>query len=414
MKRKNEAGNALVITVLALGVLLGMAGLAIDVGTLRYEKRLQQNAADAAAIAGSSNIAYGGVTAGAQSASATNGFTDGTNNVTVTVNNPPGAGPHTGDANYVEVLVAAVQPTYFMRIFGVNSQTITARAVATNVGGGAGSGCLYTLGPPNSAIEGVNINGSAILNAPTCGIVDNGDFNTKGNALDVNAGTFGIAGTWPKQGGTVTCTESATCPTIGMPASGDPLAYLTPPCSSCSGGTAVNISGAGTYTVNPGTYTSISIQGTGGANAPTVVFNPGTYVIDTSAGFNVKGNATISGSGVTFYFTNGATIDATGGGNRLDFQLSPPTSGQYAGILFYQDPNDSAGPQLGGDNQSSFGGVLYFPKAQLTFFGNSVSYNTGIVVADAIALSGNPTVNLEGKAGLPAGVSVIKNAVLVE
>jgi hypothetical protein len=200
MERNRQSGNALVFTVLALGVLLGMAGLAIDVGTLRYEKRLQQNAADSAAIAGASNIAYGGITAGAQNASATNGFADGTNNVTVTVNNPPVAGPHTGAASYVEVLVAAVQPTYFMRIFGVNSQAVTARAVATNLGGGAGSGCLYTLGAPNSSIEGVNINGSAILNAPTCGIVDNGDFNSKGNALDVNAGTFGIAGSWPKQG----------------------------------------------------------------------------------------------------------------------------------------------------------------------------------------------------------------------
>jgi hypothetical protein len=80
----------------------------------------------------------------------------------------------------------------------------------------------------------------------------------------------------------------------------------------------------------------------------------------------------------------------------------------------YQDPNDTAGPQLGGDNQSSFQGTLYFPKAQLTFFGNNVTYNTGIVVADAIALSGNPTVNLKGTAGLPAGVTVIKTAVLVE
>jgi hypothetical protein len=391
-----------------------MAGLAIDVGTLRYEKRLQQNAADSAAIAGASNIAYGGITAGAQNASATNGFADGTNNVTVTVNNPPVAGPHTGDASYVEVLVAAVQPTYFMRIFGVNSQAVTARAVATNLGGGAGSGCLYTLGAPNSSIEGVNINGSAILNAPTCGIVDNGDFNSKGNALDVNAGTFGIAGSWPKQGGTVTCTESATCPTIGMPASGDPLAYLTPPCSPCSGGTPISISGNGIFSLNPGTYTSISISGTGNGNTPTVVLNPGTYIIDTSAGFTVTGNATISGSGVTLYFTNGGTFNTTGGGNNLDFQLSPPTSGQYAGILMYQDPNDTTGPQLGGDNQSSFQGTLYFPKAQLTFFGNNVTYNTGIVVADAIALSGNPTVNLKGTAGLPAGVTVIKTAVLVE
>jgi hypothetical protein len=71
--------------------------------------------------------------------------------------------------------------------------------------------------------------------------------------------------------------------------------------------------------------------------------------------------------------------------------------------LFYQDPNDASGPQLGGDNQSNFGGILYFPKAQLTFFGNNVTYSTGMVVADAIALSGNPTVNLQGQAGLPGG-----------
>jgi hypothetical protein len=199
-----------------------------------------------------------------------------------------------------------------------------------------------------------------------------------------------------------------------MPASGDPLAYLTPPCSPCTGGTAINISGAGNYTVNPGTYTSISITGTGGSNTPSVTFNPGTYIVDTSAGFTLKGNATISGSGVTFYFTDGATINAAGGGNNLDFQLSPPTSGQYAGILFYQDPSDSAGPQLGGDNNSTFSGALYFPKAQLTFFGNNVTYSTGVVVADAISLSGNPTVNLLGQAGMPPGVSLIKNAILVE
>jgi hypothetical protein len=57
---------------------------------------------------------------------------------------------------------------------------------------------------------------------------------------------------------------------------------------------------------------------------------------------------------------------------------------------------------------------LYFPKSEVAFYGNNSSYATGIVVADALSLHGNPTVNLEGSAGLPPGVSIITNAILVE
>jgi hypothetical protein len=410
MTRKNQSGQTLVSTVLALTVLLGFGGLAIDMGALRYEKRLQQTAADAAAVAGASNLTHGGVTSGAQNASAANGFTDGVNSVTVTINNPPASGPHSGNGNYVEALVVAVQPTYFMRIFGINSETITARAVATNVSGGANSGCLYTLGPPSSSIEGVSINGSAILNAPTCGIVDNGNYNTKGNKLIVNASTFGVSGSANVSGpgGTVTCTSgTSSCPTYGAPASSDPLSYLTPPAvQSPSFG---NVTTSGTETLQPGTYSSITI----GKNS-TVTMSPGIYYVDGPGGVTFNGAGTVVGIGVTMYFTNGATINATGGGNNLDIQLSPPASGPYAGVLFYQDPNDTAAPSLGGDNNSYFSGILYFPKVQLTFFGNNVSYATGIVVADAIALSGNPTVNLQGTAGLPPGVTIVSSATLVE
>ncbi|HEV2306844.1 MAG TPA: pilus assembly protein TadG-related protein, partial [Candidatus Acidoferrales bacterium] len=145
MRRNKQAGQALVLTAVALVVLMGFAGLAIDMGVLRYEKRLQQTAADAAAIAGANNLAYGGVTVGAQNAAASNGFTDNgggqvsncstsTNppaavgTVCVQINNPPASGPHAGDGNYVEALVADVHPTYFMKVLGINSEAITARA----------------------------------------------------------------------------------------------------------------------------------------------------------------------------------------------------------------------------------------------------------------------------------------------
>jgi hypothetical protein len=430
MTRSKQTGSVLVFLAFAMVVLLGFAGLAIDMGTLRYQKRLQQTAADAAAIAGASNLAAGGVTAGGRDAAATNGFTNNGGNVAnckdpgaavgticVEINNPPTSGQHPGNALYVEAFVSVVQPTYFMKVLGINKQAITARAVATNLGGGINSGCLYTLGAPSASIEGVNINGSATLNAPTCGIVDNGNFNTQGNALVVNAATFGMSGSRfaSGPGGTVTCSvPTASCPTPSMPAAADPLSYLTPPCSPCTATGSIDINGGNgsSFTVNPGTYSSISLRGTG--NGPAITFTPGIYVVTGPGNFTVAGNAAITGNGVMFYFTNNATIDATGGGNKLDFQLSPPTSGPYAGILFYQNPADTAAPSLGGDNNSSFSGALYFPKVQLTFFGNSTSYNTGIIVADAISLSGNPTINLLGTAGLPPGVTVIKNAILVE
>jgi Flp pilus assembly protein TadG len=465
MTRRSEAGNVLIFTALALTVLMGFAGLAIDMGMLRYDKRLQQTAADAAAIAGANNLANGGVTAGAQGAAATNGYADtaggqisscsstatvGT--ICVQVNNPPaggtvngvaiGAGPHSGDANYVEVLVSAVQPTYFMKILGINQETVTARAVATSLSGGGpgGGGCLYTLGAPSSSIEGININGSATLNASNCGIVDNGNFNTKGNKLIVSADTFGVSGDWQKSGpgGTVTCQATPNdCPTVSMPAGTNPLANLAPPCSPCTGGPSISISGNGnftgsgvtfsngTYTVSPGIYNSISISGTGSGS--TVNFSPGIYIIDgnsTSGNLTIPGNATITGTGVMFYFTNGSTINMTG---TPTITLTAPTAGnctacasQYDGILMYQDPADTntTGPSLGGNSGSQYNGVLYFPSDQVTFYGNNNSISVGLVISDSMQLSGNPTVTLEGPVGLKNnfGVTVneITNAVLVE
>ena len=467
MNRKNEAGQALVFTAVGLVALLGFVGLGIDMGVLRYQKRLQQTAADGAAIAGATNLSFGGVQTGAQNAAISNGFTDASGNdatacsnnaavgtVCVQINNPPQpvtvngtlipAGPHSGDINYVEAVVAVVQPTYFMKIFGVNSETITARAVATNLAGGTNgtnSGCLYTLGPPTASIEGININGSATLNAPTCGIVDNGNYNTKGNALTVNAATFGVSGSGNVSGpgGSVTCSGgTSSCPTYDTPASSDPMGTMTPPCTfPCTlPGNDVTISGNGSftgagvsysngvYTVSPGVYTSFKITGTGGSN--NIVFSPGLYIFDGNTGIGtnnltIPGNSTITGNGVTFYFTNDATIDVTG--TPTINLTAPGPEGTYPGILMWQDKNDTNvgpapnGPTLGGNNGSQFNGILYFPSDQLTFYGNNVSYSVGVVISNSLALSGNPDVTFNGAASVPGGLPpgfTVGNAHLVE
>jgi|SRR5579863_792201 len=463
MKFNKQSGQVLVGVAIAMVVLAGFAGLAIDMGTLRYQKRLQQSAADGAAMAGADEIRYSGgsgVTGAAKNAATQNGFTDSAGNVSncaatgaavgticVQVLNAPAdvtlpdgtvipGGPHTGNNKYVEVLVGEVQPTYFMQIFGVNSKLVVARAVATQIGeSGNGAGCVYTLGPPGTGV-GVTTNGTPSVQAPTCGFEDNGNFTTNGSKLDINAGSIGVVGTDKNNGGgTVTCAQTPNnCPVGGMAPAGDPLSYLTPPCSPCTGGTALNISSS--QTVSPGTYSSISI--TGG----TVDFLPGTYII--TGNFTVNGNGTVCSSvntdcsgmtpapnapcgsasapppssanaGVTFYITNGGSVTING---TSTVQLTAPNTGPYAGVLFYQDPNDTSLAKLNGTNTSFYQGALYFPSAELDFGGTNFS-NGGaaytLVVSNDLKFNGTSTVCLNSNySSLPGGTSIIENAVLVE
>ncbi len=438
VSRGREAGYTLILTAAGLVVLTGFMGLGMDLGVLRYEKRLQQTAADAAALAAASNLCnsgnctgYGGVTAGAQAAAAANGFTDGGSGyvsacgsgaavgaICVQVNNPPQdttlngvtipGGPHAGNDNYVEVLVTEVHSTYFMKVLGINSETLTARAVATNLNSNPTGGCLYTLGSPPASIE--TVSGIGDIDAPTCGINDDGNYNNTN--LTISANTFGLSGSG--SGGSATC-AAGPCPTPGMPAVADPLATISPPTQpaaspSCPAHGACQVLTSGTETLFPGTYNSITI-----GMGSTVTFQPGLYYINGSGGLQFNGGGGVTGSGVMFYFTGSASINAVGPGNALDeVNLTPPTSGTYTGLLFYQDPSDTTSPTLGGRSRSTFAGISYFPSVELTFWGPRAQ--AGVVIANALALSGHPrvTVDIEGPASLPPGTDFLAVATLVE
>lgn len=462
MKRNKEAGQALVLTAVALVMLMGFAGLAIDMGVMRHEKRLQQTAADAAALAGANNLSYGGVTAAGQAAAASNGFSDTSTTcstgcptsgnvgfVTVTINNPPASGPHgcsggTCDANYVEALVTEIHPTYFMRVLGTNQQSVTARAVATNVAGSpiGGTGCVDTLGAPTKKLSGVSTSGSVTVNAPTCGINDNGNFVANGGAnLNITAGSIGVSGSVTSNGtGTITPT-----PVANVPAIGDPI-QVTPPCSGascpvspsvqinnggCVGGCPAGVTcSAGTCTIQPGDYADFCITGS------VINFPAGLYVLtgsatcNTGTDFQVSGGSTIQNSiqnpanGVTFFMTGAGSVNIDG---TTTAQLIAPDSGPYEGLLFYQDPADTWPASLSGTNNTFFQGALYFPTAPLTFGGNNSTtggtFNANaaftLIIADYLTFAGNPTIELNsdlsglsGNGGPLAGI--VTTARLVE
>lgn len=500
MRRNREKGQALYLTAASLVVLIGFLGLGIDMGMLRYERRIQQTAADAAAIAGANNLAWEGsgtpvncaaanAAANPDSAGSVRGFSDNTGTwstcgtsfaassscpggigcVTLTVNNPPLSGPHvcgtdTNCNSYVEAIVSVVQPTYFMRIFDVlggshDSATVAARAVATDyTGASPTSNCLYTLGTPAKKI-GVDPYGHATINATTCGIVDNGNFNPTGNALTINSCSFNVSGAnTGNNGGNVYCNGTSTSPSYGMPTQPDPLAKLAPP-SPTSPATAWTGTPPTSCTTFPcAIYNGITV-GTGGFPS-TVNFAPGVYVV-TGNDFSCAAGSTITGNGVMFYFTNGATINCQGSVN-MSLGAACGTSGcacptgisgscycpdsicpsQYDGILMYQDPNDTntglggnnicpppgsgnnTGPQLGGNDGSVYGGVLYFPGDQLYLTGNtsttvnctagSTCITVSASVTDTLCTGGNATFNVTGITGSSNPFPTLSNAILVE
>ena len=391
-KQQRESGQALVAAVFGLVVLLGAAGLAIDVGYLRYQRRLQQSAADSAALAGAAESTAGNATSAAQADSSLNGFTNGVNHVTVAVNPAFAFGTNTG----VQVQVSAVQPTFFMRIFGVNTATVSTVAVALF---SSTKNCVYALNGFGSAL-----NNGATVAAPGCGIVVNSNLLNTGS---ITANSVSVHGT---------ASGSATSPAAvtGTVEAGDPLYRLTPPAGGmgCTAATYAGPTGAAPP-LNPrplrqGRYCSIVV--TGNVN---LTLNPGTYTI-TTGGVSLNGTGTVTGTGVTIYLTGNAgsvAINTAPTANET-LQLRAPTTGALAGILFYQDPGNTLPATIDGKGTSRLQGALYFPDATLNLSNTGTLAAYTLAVAKSLSFTG--TVNLGSNFSSLPGGSPIKDAVLVE
>ena len=264
--RQRESGQALVAATFGLVVLLGCAGLAVDVGYLRYQQRLQQSAA-------------GNATAAAREDALLNGYTNGVNNVTVTVNPAFPFGAVTG----VQVQVSAVHPTFFMRIFGVNNATVSTTAVAID---NSAKNCVYALNGFGTAI-----NNNATVTATGCGIMDDGNLLNTGSITALSVGVHGTAAGGATIPGAIT----------GIVEAGDPLYRLTAPGGGGGCQPNGNITGTGfAPPLNPGRYcTGITVTG-----SKNVTLRAGTYLI-TGTGISLNGTGTITGTGVTLYVAAG-------------------------------------------------------------------------------------------------------------
>jgi hypothetical protein len=375
-RRHAQRGQVVPLVALALTVLLGAAALAVDVGYWRYQERLQQSAADSAAIAGASEISLGAayVTAAAAHDATMNGFTDdGGASVNVTVNYPPASGPYNANANAVEVIVEKKQPGFFAKALGINSQWVKARAVGLLSNNDRL--CIYGLSTTGTAVL---FNGSTVT-MPRCGIISNSNMTI--NGASVTSWAIGYVGSVTDNGNTYPSNSahpkqalltSDPCPEIAG------CAYLkaNPPHSGpCLSPTTYN--GLATATLVPGRYcVNVIING-----CTNVVFSPGLYEFD--AGVTANGVTNVSGSGVTIYNNSGQLII-----NGSTVNLSAPTTGATEGVLFYQNPADASAFVANGSG-GGYAGMIYFPGSQITLNGTLSQWL--LVVGSTVLINGSGT-----------------------
>lgn len=366
MKRLvNEKGQTLVFVALAMSVLLGFAAFATDIGVMLHERDRAQIAADSAAIAAGENLRYGvaAATQAAKNDASLNGFTDGSNGVAVTVSDPPAAGEVESSifaANgYVKVTIAQDNPTYFMKVFGRNSMTIAASAVATNLA--PGDNCFYIMNPSTS--DAMYLQGSFKVSAPGCGIIidsNSGDaLHFQGSAGSLKAGSIEVVGGDSGQTADSTPAPVLNVAPISNPLSSEPTQSI--PSSGCTGSGNITLTNA----IGPGCYGN----GTGTIKLSNVTLGAGLYIFNgpVSLSGTVTGptpTAADPTDGVTLYLANGGLSATTNSTISLSAPLTQSPTNPYNGIVI-DDPGTNTIEFEMGAASGSLSGIIYAPNANL-------------------------------------------------
>ena len=385
--------KGVIVVTFALGtfVLCGFAGLALDVTYLQMWKRKAQTAADAGAQSAAIELKRTSSSSSASSAAlsdaAANGFIHGVD-ATVTVQNPPASGSHSGDTKFALIAVSKAVPTYFMRAFGRDSVTVGATAVS---GLAQMDPCVFVLNP--SANNSMQLGGGPNVQM-SCGIqIDSNSpsaLQVTGGAV-INTLSFNVVG-----GAQISSAASVTpVPQTNMPSEDDPLSWRVSPSVGGCNYNNFHVSGGGRnnnpINLDPGVYCGgIDINSDRRINMAA-----GLYIM-AGGGFKISSQGDVDGTDVTIFNTatssRGHGAISITGGSLLN--LRAPRSGTYEGMLIFEDRKvfDNGPNHISGQAASNIEGIIYMPNSTLNFAGGSgtiAQYNA--IVADTLAFTGQST-----------------------
>ena len=365
----SERGSVAITVALALTLLLGLAALVVDVGLNWAARTSVQTAADSAALAGASRLTVDGPAAAITTVEdllsrnfvtsgpagwALDGLEDNGEVVCWTLPAPPPATPPPpgfrcpAGSNALRVITPPVKVQYaFAPVLGKRSNSIKAMAAA-GAGPAAPNNCVLCVLEP-AGVDALLLTGTGGIDVNIGlnggGIVVNSESSSALRLTglgDISAAQIRVLGDFslsPGQG------QLLPPPELGGPPAVDPLADLRPPGqvdpSLIPGGNTAQVITTDT-TLPPGVYPSIDVQ------SGTLSLQAGVYVVTDVTGFTVRTAGQVVGNGATIYLACGAYPTPCGGSGarfRLEnggqFQVSPPATGEYAGLSIFADPGNT-------------------------------------------------------------------------
>jgi hypothetical protein len=359
----SERGQALILIVFGILALFGIAGLAIDGGSLYADRRRAQNAVDSAALAGAlARINGENWVDTSRQVAGQNGYIGDGQSSFVEVHSPPIAGSYQGNIEYIQVKITSIVGTPFAAVVGRPHLTNVVEAVARSrpsvyrpmFDGAAVVSLAQTSDCDNQkafwvhAEATLSFQGGGVFvnsNHPDCALIQqaNGSIRIDGDFPIQVVGGYRVA-----KPGLLTPFP----PTAARPVSYPPPFFM--PDVGCGAREAL-ISEDGS-TMSPGNWGDLFPP-----DGVTGLEN-GVYCLD---GDFIMGGGSLTGNKVLIYLKHGRM--QISGGSVLD--LHAPDSGKHAGLLVYQPPENRHRLVLNAALGSSVVGTILAPGAQIRIKG---------------------------------------------
>jgi Flp pilus assembly protein TadG len=430
---QGQRGQVLTVFAGGLAAILLVAALAFDMGAVLLERRDQQNAADAAALAGARFLPANPAAARerATAIATANGFTDGMGSVTVQVNIPPKTGWFSGSGNgAVEVVIGSSRASIFAGIIGRSEWGVGSRAVAANQASASGpfamlalhEGCLPGKDSAPFIVEGngtvkssgnIQVNSSCDSGGGAFRVAGEGTLSLEGSGIGCNV--VGSDSSPNKGAARNDCHPTNT----GATSIPDPLAGLGHPPIPPMPQPPVRISGQKPIPVGcPGSTGEATHQ------APQSCEFPSSYKGETwrlfpgyyPGGINLEGGTFYLEPGI-YYVAGGTKLQGaktpvafrTAGGGVNVISVDPGGTALGGGILIFNGTHPKADPGeiviQGGESE-----IRLWPLDQGTPWDKIVIFQHRDITLSVRIVGGTSTLDLRGIIYAPsAGVIVEGN-----
>lgn len=383
---RDDKANAIMLFGLAMPVVLGASGVAVDVSVWVKQKDRLQVVADLAAVAGVKELTGSGTLTSKATTAAT------VAKAYVDVNAPNLTRSVAVDTSTLAVKVSVQEPAFlsFANLFGITPFDLAASSSAV-VGDLDARPCILAL--DETAKVGVTFTGTSKFEAVGC-LVWSNSLSEKsievGGTTTVKVSHMCAAGEIVVNGSSnsLTGTRQEKCEVLA-----DPLKDWTGPASAKPCIKNFSITSNSNVTLSPGTYCG----GLSASSKGSITLQPGIYVIDGGP-LKLTADSSITGTDVGIYLT-GKLADVTIAG-QAEVALDADDEGAMDGIVLASDRTQSGNlmTKITGGSSVDLVGTVYLPSQDFVWRGNSRSGNPSEitqVIAKTVDVAGTTDIYYE-------------------